>query len=246
MLNTISAVIAAKKTLAAGVAAGVILGGGVAAEASGVTSTVSGHFTADSHVAANPRTDTAIETLAAINGNAHADVGLQTAMGAIADAHANAEADAQAHVAADVDGSASIGEQVSAEARSRVGAMAEFVLDLLGINVDAHSDTTADATVAIGADAGAKSTPGLESATEAVVSADVSEQAEAGISTALNAIGDAQTGVQAQIDGLSTVVVAGANAGAGGELDASSPSGVAAGGSARGSGKLGIGLAIGQ
>lgn len=244
MLNMISTVIVAKKTLATGLAAGVMLGGAVAAEASGLTSALSGHLTADSYVAADAQTDTAIETLAASNAHAQADTGLQTAVGAITNTHASMDTDAQAHVTADVDGSASIGKQVSAEARSRVSAMAEFVLDLLGINVDPRSDTTAGATVAIDADV--KSTPGLETAIEAAVSAGVSEQAETVISTALKAIGDAQTGMQAQIGGLSTAVAAGANVAADGELDASSPSGVAAGGSAHGSGNLGIGLAIGQ
>lgn len=188
-MGAFSTVIVTKKAMAAGIATAAILGGGIAAEASGVTASLTGRTTADAHVSRSG-TETALETLATVDARANAEGGLQTARDAIAAAQARKDAriDTQARVNAGAEGQhdASVGAQVSVQAQSRLGAMKEFVLNLLGVQTGGNAHVSA-------------SVGGTEAALDAVTNAGAAPAAEFGISTAVNAIG----GGQADLSGAS-------------------------------------------
>lgn len=241
-----NAFIMTKKAVAIGLAATALVGGGIAAEASGTTTLVTGRGNA--HVAVQSDHDRALEALATLEANAHADAGLDRARAAIA--ADRPLVDVTADVSARADGGAGIGAQVSAEAQTRKGSMKDFVLGLLGIETgrDAHAKVATNAHV------------GTDNAINAVTDAKANAAADAGIATALNAIGHGQADVAAnsQVNanagvGLSTALNAvtsvGAEASGGVSSNANANAqtvleglGATAGTSAEGSAGLRLGL----
>ena len=239
-MYTFATISMTKKAIAVGLAATAILGGGIAAEASGTTAAIMGRV--DARVSAQDGRTKALETLANVDANTHATAGLDKARIAVsADRPA---VDATANVNARASGDAGIGTAVSAEAQTRRGSMKEFILNLLGIETrdDAHASVSANA--------------GTDTAINAVTDAKANAAAEGGISTALNAIGSGQANASADADthaaaGLSTALDAVTSAGAEASGGVSSESnltaestleGLAANGAANGSANLRLGL----
>ncbi|RJQ08575.1 MAG: hypothetical protein C4558_07740 [Dehalococcoidia bacterium] len=164
------------KAVAVGLAATAILGGGVAAEASGTTAMFTGRTNAE--VAAQSDRQHAIETLANIEADTHATAGLDRARAAVALDRPSGQADV------DASADASIGAQVSAEARSRVGAMKDFVLELLGVETGHGANASVSASTGAGVDTA------INAVTDAKAKANAA--ADGGLSTALSVIGNSR------------------------------------------------------
>lgn len=172
------------KAVAIGLATTAILGGGIAAEASGTTAMMTGRSNA--HVAVQSGQEKALDALASLRVDAHAAAGLDRARAAIGLDHPNKRPEATLNVSShataggqgDVGNGASIGTQVNAEARGHTGSLKEFVLNLLGVETGHRSQTSVAAST------------GTDTAINAVTDAQTKANAEAdsGLSIALNAV----------------------------------------------------------
>lgn len=241
-MNTFTTFVVTKKAVAATLAAATILGGGVAAEASGVTAALTGQSETHASVTGKDKT---LDVTASLDANEHASGRLDKA---------------QATINREGGESAGIGAQVSAEARTHRGSMKEFVHNLLGLR--ASTDAHGSASVNDDEHANVNSDDGAEDAIEAVAEAKAEAKAEAneaaddGPSTAIDAIGSGHVKVthEANVNAeaglskaLNAVTSAGSEASGGASSDANANArttleGLSASGSATTSTGLRLGL----